>query len=282
MKKNDIDEFIHAGFKKMDRYFRKSITGFETRAIRQFRTEIKRLKVFLHLINMESEDGLSYRITRRMKTIYGYFGIILNLQMQLKKINEFTGNPDHNVPGHYVNRLEKELEYWKKLSLDFIDAGYSFNNDEQEIMAALPDKLNKKSIQKFVYYIVYELSAFAGRTDDEALDSIRKFIEDIYYNYEIISPFFDEQQSKMLNKKTIEECLKLFDDFRNKCMSLFLLQTFVTDKLDESEKQLLKIMEKECLNEKKDIKNKLVAALDSMNIKAVNLNSFAIADGDDE
>jgi hypothetical protein len=65
-------------------------------------------------------------------------------------------------------------------------------------------------------------------------------------------------------------------------MSLVLLQTFVTDKLDESEKQLLKIMEKECLNEKKDIKNKLVAALDSMNIKAVNLNSFAIADGDDE
>jgi hypothetical protein len=129
---------------------------------------------------------------------------------------------------------------------------------------------------------VYELSAFAGRTDDEALDSIRKFIEDIYYNYEIISPFFDEQQSKMLNKKTIEECLKLFEDFRNKCMSLVLLQTFVTDKLDESEKQLLKIMEKECLNEKKDIKNKLVAALDSMNIKAVNLNSFAIAGGGDE
>jgi len=41
-------------------------------------------------------------------------------------------------------------------------------------------------------------------------------------------------------------------------------------------------MEKDCLNEKKDIKHKLVAALDSMNIKAVSLNFFAIAGVDDE
>lgn len=107
-------------------------------------------------------------------------------------------------------------------------------------------------------------------------------MEDIYYNYEIISPFFDEQQIKIFNKKAIEECLKLFDEFRNKCMSLVLLQTFVTDELDKSEKQLMKAMENDCLNEKKHIKIKLIAALDSMNIKAVSLNSFAIAGVDDE
>src|SRR5690606_16200566 len=120
-------------------------------------------------------------------------------------------------------------------------------NDKQEIMAALPDKLNKKSIQKFVYYIVYELSAFAGRADDEALDSVRKFIEDIYYNYEIIHPFFDAQQQQFFNKKTIDTCLALFDDFRNQCIALVLLQTFA-DKSDEREKPLLKEMEIEWLN----------------------------------
>jgi hypothetical protein len=65
-------------------------------------------------------------------------------------------------------------------------------------------------------------------------------------------------------------------------MSLVLLQTFVTDGLDESENQLLKEMENEWLNEKKDIKNKLIAALDSMNIKAISLNTIAIAGIDDE
>jgi hypothetical protein len=186
------------------------------------------------------------------------------------------------VPGLYVNRLEKELEYWKKLSLDFIDAGYSFNNDKQEIMAILPDKLNKKSIKKFVHYTLYELNTLSGRTDDDALDSIRKFVEDIYYNYDFVSPFFDDQQDKIFRKKAIEECLGSFGEFRDRCMELVFLQTFGTDKLDESEKQLLKEMENEWLNEKNDIKNKLIAALDSMNSKANTLNTFAVACIDDK
>jgi len=282
MKKSEIDAFLETAFKKIGKNFHKSIAGFDTESIREFRAEIKRLKVFLHLISMESDDGLACRITKRMKTLYGYFGVIRNLDMQLSKTKKYAQSSANNAPAYYINILEKELQYWKKLSLDFIDAGYSFNNDKQEIMAVLPDRLTKKSIKKFVHYTLYELYTLSGRTDDEALDSIRKFMEDIYYNYEIISPYFDDQQSKILNKKTIVECLKLFDDFRNKCMSLVLLQTFVTDGLDETEKQLLKAMENECLNEKKSIKNKLVAALDSMNINAVSLNFFAIADVDDE
>jgi hypothetical protein len=282
MKKSEIDEFLETSFKKIEKYFHKSIVSFETESIRELRTEIKKLKVFLHLISMESDDGLSYRITKRMKTVYGYFGIIRNLEMQLSETKKYVQGFLHNVPACYINILGKEFEYWKKLSLDFIDAGYSFNNDKQEIMALLPDKLNKKSIKKFVHYTLYELNTLSGRADDDALDSIRKFMEDIYYNYEIISPVFDDQQSKTLNKKTIEECLNLFDDFRNKCMSLVLLQTFVTDGLNESEKQLMKTMETERLYEKKDIKNKLITVLDSMNIKAVSLNSFAIAGVDEE
>jgi len=282
MKKTEIDEFVETRFKKIGKYFHKSIAGFDTESIREFRTEIKRLKVFLHLISMESADGLACRITKRMKTLYGYFGIIRNLETQLSKVKNYVQSLAHNALACYTTILEKELQYWKKLSLDFIDAGYNFTNDKQEIMAVLPDRLNKKSIKKFVHYTLYELNTLSGRTDDDALDSIRKFVEDIYYNYEIISPFFDDQQSKILNKKTIEEWLKLFDNFRNKCMSLVLLQTFVTDELDESEKQLMKTMEKGCLNEKKDIKHKLIAALDSMNIKAVSLNSFAITGVDDD
>jgi hypothetical protein len=282
MKKSEIDEFIESRFKKIEKYFHKSIAGFDTESIREFRTEIKRLKVFLHLVSMESDDGLACRITKRMKMVYGYFGIIRNLEMRLSETKKYVKSPAHSAPERYVNILEKELQYWKRLSLDSIDAGYSFNNDMQEIMALLPDKLNKKSIKKFIHYTVYELNTLSGRTDDEALNNVRKFMEDIYYNYDFISPFFDDQQNKTFNKKAIEECLNLFDEFRNKCMSLVLLQTFVTDQLDESEKQLIKTMEKEWLNEKKNIKNKLIAVLDSMNIKATSLNTFTIAGVDDE
>ena len=278
MKKNEIDEFIETRFKNIDRCFHKAIVDFDTVHVVEFRAEIKKLKVFLHLINMESGDGLSCRISKRMKTLYGYFGIIRNLQMQLKKINEYVEKFSSNTPTFYVNRLEKELEYWKNLSRNLIDDGYSFcMNDKPEIMAVMPDKLNKKSIKKFVYYTLYELNTISGHTDDEALDSVRKFMEDIYYNYEFICPFFDEQQHNLFNKKKIENCLTLFDNFRDKCVALALMETFGTDGSDEPEKQLLMEIKNEWLNEKKDIKSKLTAALDSMNIQTIKLEEFAMA-----
>src|SRR6185312_16329853 len=262
MKKEEIEEFVEDNFKKISKHFHKAIDNFETKDISDFRSEIKKLKVFLHLINMESCDGLSYRITKRMKTIYGYLGVIQNFQLQLKKTNEYVKKSSGNIPVHYVTMLERELEFWKKTSKDFMDADYDFFNDKKEIIATLPDKLTKKSIHKFIHYTLYELQVISGHSDDYSLDNARKFMEDIYYNYVFIKPFITEQQTNLFDEKAISECLKLFSDFRDKCGALILLQTFGIDELDEPEKQLLKEMENDWLHEKKELKNQLSAKLD--------------------
>lgn len=273
MKKEEIDEFVEGGFKKINKYFHKAIDNFETEDISDFRSEIKKLKVFLHLINMESGDGFSYRITKRMKTIYGYLGVIQNFQLQLKKTNEYVKIISGNIPVHYVTMLERELEFWKKTSKDFIDADYDYFNDEKEIITTLPDKLTKKSIKKFIHYTLYELQAISGHSDDYSLDSTRKFMEDIYYNYALIKPFITERQTNLFDEKEMDECLKLSNDFRDRCTAIALLQTFSAD---ESEKQLLKEMENDWLHEKKKLKNQLSAKLDSIHIKANNLSEFAL------
>jgi hypothetical protein len=275
MKKEEIDEIIDDKFKKITRHFRKAIDTFETEDIREFRSEIKKLKVFLHLLNMEAEDGLSYRITKRMKTIYGYFGIIQNFQKQLKKTNEYVKKSSGNIPVRYVNMLERELEFWKKISKDFMDADHDFFNDKKEIISTLPDKLTKRSIHKFIHYTLYELQVISGHLDDYSLDNARKFMEDIYYNYAFIKPFITEQQTNLFDEKVIDECLKLLGDFRDKCMAIVLLQTFSAE---ESEKQLLKDMENDWLLEKKELKNQLSAKLDSLHIKANSLSEFALED----
>ena len=278
MKKEEIDEFIDNRFKKIARHFRKAIDNFKTEDIREFRSEIKKLKVFLHLINMESENGFSYRITQRMKTIYGYFGVIQNLQLQLKKINEYVKKTSCNIPAGYLNMLERELKFWKKISKDFIVADYDFFNDKKELITTLPDKLTKKSIRKFIHYTLYELQAISGHLDDYSLDNTRKFMEDIYYNYALIKPFITPQQTNLFDEKAIEECLELFSDFRDKCGAVILLQTFGIDELDESEKKLLKEMENDWLHEKKELKNQLLVKLDSMQIKSNSLSEFALED----
>jgi len=276
MKKNEITEFIESQFKKIGRPFHKSIINFEAENIQEFLIEIKKLKTFLHLINMESKDGLSCRISKRMKTIYGYFGIIRNLQLQLKEVKEYPKRSIYKAPVSYINNLEKEMEYWKRIIFDFIDVDYNFMSDKQELLANLPDKLTKKSVINFIHYTLYELNTLEGRADDEALDNLRKFIEDIYYNYALIKPFIREQQSSFLNEKAIEECVELFNNFDDKSRALALLQTFDGNRLELTEKHLLKEMENERLNEKKDVKNRLISFLDSMNIKANNPKARAI------
>jgi CHAD domain-containing protein len=212
-----------------------------------------------------------------MKTIYGYLGIIQNFQLQLKKTNEYVKESLNNIPVSYVSMLEKELDYWKKLSKDFIDASYDFSNDEKDILATLPDKLSSKSIKKFIDYTLYELKTMSGRLDeDEALDNARKYIEDLYYNYSFISPFITQQQANLLNGRSMEESLKLFGDLRDRNVALALLKFCASEELDESEKKLLKEMENEWMNEKKVLKNKLIVTLEAMNIKTNHLKGFVL------
>lgn len=275
MRKEEINEFIEDSFKKIAKCFRKAIDKFEMQDIRKFRIEIKKLKVFLHLLNMESEDGFSYRITKRMKTIYGYSGIIQNFQ-QLQKTNEYVKDSLEKVPLCYVEMIEKELEYWKKLSTGFMAANYDFIGDKEEIFAVLPDKLTKKSIKKFIHYTLYELNTINGRLDDVALDNTRKFMEDIYFNYEFIKPYITDQQITLFDEEEVRACLELFNNYRDKCMALALLQTVTTRALDDEGKGILKRIENDRLLEKKEIKNQLSAKLDPMQITANNLNEFVL------
>jgi hypothetical protein len=60
-------------------------------------------------------------------------------------------------------------------------------------------------------------------------------------------------------------------------VALALLKIFDTNGLNEPEKQLLKEMENEWMYKKKDVKNKLITTLRSMNIPVNKMEDFAIA-----
>lgn len=87
-----------------------------------------------------------------------------------------------------------------------------------------------------------------------------------------------EQQTNLFNKKVMEESLVLFHDFSDKCMSFALLQTFDVKKLDENKKQLIKQMKNDWMDEKMELKNRLTAKLDCLQMQAKNLNEYAFTD----
>lgn len=277
MRKEEINEVIVHHFKKINKYFHKVMDGFEMGKIIKFRTEIKKLKAFLHLVNMESEDGLSFHISKRMKTLYGYLGIIQNFE-QLKKTNEYTKDYPQNDPFCFVVMIEKKLDYWKKLSKEFVAEDYDFIDDKEKILAMMPDKLTKKSIKKFIHYTLYELNTINGRLDDVALDNTRKFIEDIYFNYEYIKPYITDQQINLFDKEELVEFLRLFNDYRDKCMAIALLQTLSTTMFNKEGQNILQEIENDWLHKKQEIKNLISDKFKGTHVTVNTLNEFDYAD----
>lgn len=275
MKQEEMDEFIRSRFRNINESFHRAIEDFGVEDICKFRNEIRKLKVFLDLVSMESEDGLSCQITKRMRIIYGYLGVIQNFQLQLEEGNEYL-KKSPKLPAFYLKILEKQFESWKNLSKEYIDWGYNFVTDENEVLSMLPDQLTNKSIISFINYLLYEISEISVHQDDEALNTVRKFMEGIYYNLPFLRPFVANQQKALFNEKELRECLKLFEDYDHKRTNAVLLKMLDTDDLDDQEKQIIKQMEKQWLLEKGKIKMQLAAKLNSMHIEKNHLNQLSL------
>lgn len=268
MKKNEIEKIINTHFKKIEKYFHKIAIGFEIEYIHEFRTEIKKLRAFLHLLEMEPDDGIPFRITKKMKTFYGYAGVIRNLQLQVKSVEAYFENSPGNIPISYLDTLRNEIETWKKNTKDFMDPDNNFYNDEEKIKVLLPDKLRNNSIKKFIQYILYELQKLLTRLeDDEALHSIRKYLKDIVYNWPFIQEDIALLPAGLSNEEEARSCAEILGYFRDKCIALVLLQTYFNDSLENEEKKILQQMEQDWMREKNKLRQKIYAMLEIITLK---------------
>ena len=242
MKKDEIRTVVKNAFKKINKLFPKVILDFDTEDIQQFRMEIRKLGAFFHLLDMEGNGTIHLRITRKMKTFYGYIGIIRNIQLHLKKVNSYCQDSMESVPVSYTTKLEKDLEYWKKQSKEFMDFHNNFYNDEDHIISVLPDKLRKGSIEKFARDIIYKLQKLLIHSDDETLDSTRKLLEDTAYNWASVQAHFVSRSACLSSEEGIESLIEMLAAFRDKCIDVILLQTYYDDSADNDKMILQKII----------------------------------------
>ena len=276
MKKNEIEEVITSHFKKIDKLFPEIIIGFKIEDIHKFRTEIKKLRAFLNLLNMEVEEGLQIKITKKMKTFYGYIGIIRNLQLHLKNINSYFENSTDKIPKAYTATIEKEIEYWKENTKEFIDFHNNFYNDEEKITSELPDKLTKQSIKKFIQYMVYEVHKKLIRlNDDETLHSIRKLLKDILYNWTYVQPYIAPLSPGLSQEEEIGSFIEMLVVFCDKCMGLTLIQKYNNDSGDDEEKIVLEEIIQTWSTEKQELRKIICSKLELLPIKPMIAGRFS-------
>ena len=227
--KENIPALMEKRFKKINEIYKQIINGFEIEPIHEFRTEVKKLRAFLRLLNVEMNDN-RLKIPKGMKLFYGYAGTIRNLQLQVKDIYAYAGTERNAVVDTYVEYLSKMVEKWKQNAVDFSYSKKDFCDDEKKLQKRLPAKLRKPSIKKFIRNKIDEFEVLVKELPGEdILHSIRKLWKDILYNWKFIRPHKKMLPSYFSNKEKIKSFTELLGDFLDKHTSINLLETYCKD-----------------------------------------------------
>ena len=276
MKKHEIEKTVDNNFKNIERSFHKILNHFNNDDIQQFRAEIKRLRAFFHLLDMEAGGNTHFKITSKMKTFYGYTGIIRNLHLLLETINSrFEYSTDKELTT-FISKLEKEINYWEKTTKEFVSEHKNFHVDEENLLSSLPDRLRRHSIKRFVRYLGYEIQTFLTRFDDEKLNSTRKLLEDILYNWEYIKPFADMLPEGLRKEDEIQFLVNSLLALRDKCAAITILDTYYNDSESDEEKVILATIIQLCKSQKEELKKAICTKLELVPVQPIVKRAFSL------
>jgi CHAD domain-containing protein len=272
MKQQEIIENVKGAFNKIHKLSEEIKDGFEEEAIHEFRKEIKKLRAFLRLLSIEeSEEDQKLRITSKMKTFYGYVGIIRNLQLQQKNIAASLNG--HKPPQAYFSILKKEKEDWQKTAREYMDVEKDFYSDEEKIVADLPNKHTKPAIVKYINQEIAELmSLLTTDLSDVNIHSVRKILKDLQYNWLFIKRYILLLPFQIEDEKELKALTDLIGRFHDKCVSLSLVHSYNTYSVVEEEKELLQQIERAWIDDKKELKEIVLERLDSLKYTAHKSN----------
>jgi CHAD domain-containing protein len=226
--KQNISGRVNKHFKIINKLYRQIINSFEIESVHEFRTEIKKLRAFLRLLNVEINDDV-LKIPKPLKLFYSYAGTIRNLQLQLKNISD-KENSALTITNIYIDYLHKIIEKWETRAIEFSYSKKDFSDDEKKLRKRLPGKLRRASIKKYMRNKMNEFAILLKELPGEnILHSIRKLLKDILYNWKFIKPYKKMLPSYLSKKEKIRSFTELIGLLLDKYTGVNLLETYLKD-----------------------------------------------------
>jgi CHAD domain-containing protein len=255
MKRSKIITVVKNSFHKLDKLFTGVIIDFEIESIHDFRTEIKKLRAFLRLLNTQSKKGLS--ISKKIKQFYDCIGDIRNLQLHIESVKEFVKNSNDKFPPTYLQKLNAEIELYKTDSIKLIDHKILSKNFKK-IIYHLPLGIKKKTIENFIHEKLSELKQLlTNMQDDEVLHSIRKNLKDILYTWSTVKPYRDLLPEAISKKNNIQSLTDILGDFCDKKNGIELLARYCSQIIANKENELLQKIIQKWKEEKLNLKQQI-------------------------
>jgi CHAD domain-containing protein len=247
MKKQVITSVIKKRFNNIREYISHMLADFEEESIHDFRTETKKLRAFLRLLNAGHNKAQS-GISKKIKVYYWYAGNIRNLQLHVKSINETKGAK----PEVYLRNVKKQVESLQG-ALRSLHSPSNFNSPKKIIRNWVAEP-GKPPVKKFVEQKAGEFKHMLLLIkQDEILHAIRKLLKDLLYNWKYIKEYSLLLPAAISAKKQIAELTDTLGEFCDRITGISILQTYLVATPDPADKKALE----EIINKWETEKNKL-------------------------
>ncbi len=232
--REEIMGVIDNTFHKINIKIKNVESGFGLEDIHSFRTEIKKLKAFLRLLNV--------KFPKKLNKIYKILGHIRILQLQSENIGKLVGEAGTKMPFTYSTIHTESDRYNIQAQLQIKEYHRSKKN-KAAIKTIAPDKITQKEIRKFIHTELHTLGGLLQlkEIDDESMHGIRKILKDIQYDESYIkNDLSAELISRLFLDEQIHVLTALLGDFHDICVSIKQLPQNLTDySASEDEKKLL-------------------------------------------
>ncbi len=220
--------------------------------IHSFRTEIKKLKAFLRLLNIKSP--------KKLNQIYKVLGYIRILQLQTQNIGKLILEADIKMPFTYLMIYAKAATYTIKAK-SLIKGYHSTKKTKAAIKIIVPNKITHKAIKIFIQTELNILRPILGlkKIADESMHDIRKLLKDLQYNESYIK---NDHSAKLISRLYLDEQIhsltRLLGEFHDICVAIRQLpEKFTTYTVSRDEiNHLLKLRHK--WQEDKDHLSKMI------------------------
>jgi hypothetical protein len=232
--------------------------------IRRFRVEIKKLNTFLLMMQSECNDADALKSSKRLRKFYTAIGNVRNLQLQQDLIKKIVAATGDILPSEYLRTLDGYANAEMAEAKRLLENSKSIGERKKHIIFFLREKECKIKAKRFLISEskLLDKRLMLRQFDDKSLHLIRKILKNILY----AQPYIKKKIKTILPSWLSDQAgLKLLDnllgDFRDICTGLNFLQFDFKDSVTKKERILLKNIEKEWLDEKESVKQKIVNQL---------------------
>ena len=256
MKQQLITSVIKKRFSNIQQYSSQMLFDFAEEAIHDFRTEIKKLRAFLRLLNTGgNKDQLN--ISKKIKVYYWYAGSIRNLQLHIKNLNGAAGDK----PILYIQRLKKEIESLQG-ALRSLHSPTNLDKPKKIIRNWIAEP-PKPSVKKFVLQKVDHYQHLLTLIkQDEILHALRKLLKDLLYTWKYIKSYRSLLPVAISTKNKIEKLTDALGEFLDRVTGIHLLESYLFATHDPSDKHMLEKLMSKWNTEKNELRLKIYSLLD--------------------